>query len=45
MKRIIITVVFVIAAMLAAAGTFSNFDIEKPPEQFPVIGQVAGRTH
>ena len=45
MKRIVITVVFVIAAVLAAAGIFSNFDIERPVEQFPAIGQVAGRTN
>ncbi len=45
MKRLVITVVFVIAAMLAAAGIFSNFDIEKPPDQFPLIGQTADRTN
>ena len=45
MKRIIITVVFIIATMLAAAGIFGNFDIERPIEQFPVIGQAAERTN
>lgn len=45
MKRVVITVLGVIATILAAAGFFSNFDIEKPVEQFPVIGQTAGRTN
>ena len=45
MKRLVITVVFVIAAVLAAAGFFSNFDIEEPTEQFPVIGQTSERTN
>lgn len=45
MKRIVITVVFVIATMVAAAGIFSNFDVERPVEQFPVIGQTAERTN
>ena len=45
MKRIIITVVFVIAAMLAATGIFSNYDVERPTEQFPAIGQTADRTN
>ena len=45
MRRIVTTVVFVIATMLAAAGIFSNFDVERPVEQFPAIGQTAGRTN
>lgn len=45
MKRIVITVMFVIATMLAAAGIFSNFDIERLVEQFPVIGKTADRTN
>lgn len=45
MKRIFITCVFVMATVLAAAGIFSNYDIEIPTEQFPVIGQTADRTN
>ena len=45
LKRLVITILFVIATMLAAAGIFSNFDIDKPPEQFPVIGQTSERTN
>ena len=45
MKRIFITGVFVMATVLAAAGIFSNYDIEIPTEQFPAIGQTADRTN
>ena len=45
MKRVVITVAFVTATMLAAAGIFSNYDVERPAEQFPTIGQIAGRTN
>ena len=45
MKRIVITIAFVIAAVLAAVGIFSNFEVERPVEQFPAIGQTADRTN
>ena len=45
MKRLVITIVYVLATVAAAAGIFSNVDISSPTEQFPMIGQTAGRTN
>ena len=45
MKRIVITIVFVIATIATVAGIISNYEISRPAEQFPVIGQTAERTN
>lgn len=42
MKRLIVTLLFIIAAIAASAGIVSQYDVPQPSEQFPFVGHTEG---